>query len=153
MSLPDLTYVGFDLSREYVKDARRRYGHRGEFFQASVTAELLDGRQFDIVVAEGVVHHLDDEETKALFELARSVLRPGGRLVTKDPVLMDSQRPLVRYVISRDRGDHVRAQGVYEALASRTFKSVEATVDETLLRFPYTHLIMKCTAQGGTTLS
>lgn len=138
----DVRYVGFDLSDRYIAAARSRWGDRGEFFQANVTPSLLHGYEFDIVVANGVIHHLNDEESLDLLNLARSVLRPGGRLVTKDPVFVEAQHPVARYLVSRDRGEYVRDMLAYLQLASRVFTEPSITIRDDLLRLPYNHAIM-----------
>jgi len=141
--MPDtVSYVGFDLSERYVQAARSRWGDRGTFFQAAVSPTLLDGYEFDVVVANGVIHHLDDAETKSLLGLARSVLKPAGRLVTKAPVLLESQHPVSRYLAERDRGGHVRYLGEYLNLADQIFDEVSIVTRSDMLRCPYDHAIM-----------
>jgi len=56
------------------------------------------------------VHHLDDAEATKLFDLARSVLRPAGRLITFDGCYVPGQSPAARWILSRDRGQFVRKQ-------------------------------------------
>lgn len=143
--LPEVAYVGNDPSSRYVRAATERYGSRGTFHCASVAD--LDAKalgRFDLVVAEGVVHHLDDEEASRLFQIAASVLQPGGRLVTLDGCFVDNQSTIARALLRWDRGDHVRNLGGYESLASRWFASVEANLHDDLLRIPYTHLFLIC---------
>jgi SAM-dependent methyltransferase len=141
--MPDtVSYVGFDLSARYVQAARRRWGDRGTFFQAEVSPILLDGYEFDVVVANGVIHHLDDDDIMSLLGLARSVLKPGGRLVTKDPVLLEDQHAVSRFLVKRDRGDHVRYGDEYLDLAHRVFDEVALETRNDMLRCPYDHAIM-----------
>jgi SAM-dependent methyltransferase len=48
---------------------------------------------YDIVMAFGVLHHLDDAEGRELFRGARRALKPGGRFVTLDtPSFRNNQR-------------------------------------------------------------
>ena len=138
----DVKYVGFDLSDRYIAAARNRWGDRGRFFQANVTPSLLLGYEFDIVVANGVIHHLNDEASLDLLKLARSVLTPGGRLVTKDPVFVEAQHRVARYLVSRDRGGYVRDMPAYLQLASRVFADPSIMMRDDLLRLPYNHAIM-----------
>jgi SAM-dependent methyltransferase len=138
----DVTYVGFDLSRRYIEAARSRWGDRGTFFQAEVTPSLLQGKEFDIVIANGVIHHLNDREVLDLLNLARSILRPGGRLVTKDPVFIEPQHPVARYLVKRDRGGYVRDMPGYFQLASQVFAQPSIAMRQDLLRLPYNHAIM-----------
>lgn len=145
-ALPNgVDYVGFDESEMYIQAARRRFGARGQFHCARVTAELA-GRfsGFDVVLAMGVLHHLDDAGCEALFRIARAALRPGGRLVTLDGCFTEAQNPLARYLLRRDRGGHVRTERGYLDLAKAVFPSVSGRIYEDLMRLPYTHLVMEC---------
>ncbi|MBD9468871.1 class I SAM-dependent methyltransferase [Pseudoxanthomonas sp. PXM01] len=143
----DIDYVGFDLSPRYIEAARKRYGARARF-------ECMDIADFDddmvkdgadIVLAIGILHHLDDELAHALIDTAWSKLRPGGRLITLDGTLTDSQSGLARSLILRDRGQNIRSPEGYRALAGTDFSSVHLTVREDMLFVPYTHCIMECT--------
>lgn len=141
--MPDtVRYVGFDLSERYVEAARRRWGERGTFLQANVSSSLLQDEEFDIVVANGVIHHLDDSQVLDLLNLANSVLKPGGRLISKDPVITNPQRPVARSLVERDRGEHVRDTASYLRLAHQVFTDATITTRGDMLRCPYDHAIM-----------
>lgn len=143
--LPDVQYVGFDMSAKYIRAAQRRFGDRGQFFCQQVNATALDQfAAFDLVIAHGVVHHLDDGEARKLFEVARAALKPEGRLVTVDGCFVPDQTRAARCLLKLDRGQFVREQQEYVALASQVFARVEADVRHDLLRIPYTLLIMEC---------
>ena len=143
--MPPVDYVGFDLSPEYVAAAKRRWGDRGRFYCERVSEASLDHhRDFDVVVATGVLHHLDDAEAEKLFRLAEAALVPGGRLVTLDGAWVDGQSRIAKMLLARDRGEHVRSRDAYVELASRVFRKVEPTVREDLLAVPYTLLVMEC---------
>jgi len=59
---PDVDYHGYDLNPDYVATARARYGSRGTFEVRAVSPEAVPGsQQFDVVLAIGVLHHLDDD--------------------------------------------------------------------------------------------
>ena len=106
----------------------------------------IEGEQgtFDVVLATGVIHHLDDVQAAALFGLARLALRPAGRLVTFDGCRVPQQSRLARWLLAKDRGKFVRTQEEYLRLASARFANVELDLRHDLLRVPYTHLIMRC---------
>jgi SAM-dependent methyltransferase len=144
--LPPVRYVGFDINPKYIEAAQLRFGGRGRFFCGDVGLSSLDEEAgtFDLALATGVVHHVDDAYADRLFELAYRALKPGGRLITYDGCLVAGQPRLARWVVSRDRGQFVRTQEHYERLASRYFPRIEAFVRHDLLRIPYTHLILRC---------
>lgn len=144
--LPDSTqYWGYDVSRVYIEAARKQFGSRGHFYCGILTQDMLAALpKFDLVLAIGVLHHLEDDEVRGLFGLANEALKEGGRMVTLDPCLADGQNPIARYLIQRDRGQNVREADVYSSLAKSSFANVSG-----ILRHrkwvPYTHWIMECT--------
>lgn len=144
--LPDTTYCGIDISPEYIAAARTRYGGKGRFVVAAVTdnSSFEDLGKFDLVMAMGLIHHLNDAEASSLFRAAKSALNPGGRLVTLDNVYVPEQSKVARWIIKLDRGNHVRTRDEYLAIADRHFQNVTATILHDLLRIPYTHIIMDC---------
>ncbi len=145
--MPDTAYFGFDTSAAYVEEARRRYGTRARFTCARVAdAYLPDVPACELVMAIGVLHHLDDDEAIALFQLARNHLADGGRVVTVDGAFVPGQNPLARMLLERDRGQNVRTEPAYVALARTVFGQVRSTVRHDLLRIPYTHVILECQA-------
>lgn len=104
---------------------------------------------YDIVLANGIVHHLDDFEAGALFDVAWRALRPGGWLVTYDNVYLEHQHWFARWLIARDRGRAVRTQQGYETLAQGRFPRVESAIMHDTLRVPYTILVMRCIKDIG----
>jgi SAM-dependent methyltransferase len=143
--LPNVDYTGFDANPDYITTATRNYGNRGRFYCQRVSEESLgDHEGFDIVLAIGVLHHLDDAEAEKLFRLAHAALVPGGRLVTLDGVFAEGQSRIARLIISRDRGEYVRDERGYRTIADRVFTKIKPVVRHDLLTIPYTHLIMEC---------
>jgi cyclopropane fatty-acyl-phospholipid synthase-like methyltransferase len=143
--LPPVDYVGFDASAEYVEAAHGRYPGRGTFICESLTTtSVRDLRPFDVVIASGIMHHLDDDEVDSMLALASAALVEGGRLVTIDPCFTDPQSAVARFVISKDRGQNVRSLQQYEQLVKSAFPEHIATVRTDLLRIPYTHAIFEC---------
>jgi SAM-dependent methyltransferase len=142
---PEVTYVGVDPSADYIAAADRRFGERGTFAVAGVD-DLDPGQlgEFDLVIAKGVLHHIDDEQARKLFAIAARVLVPTGRLLTLDPGYAAGQSALSRFVVGQDRGADVRSDQRYVELAREAFDHVEPTVYHRLLRVPYTHVFLDC---------
>jgi SAM-dependent methyltransferase len=147
----DIEYTGFDLSHSYIEAARKKHGNRGRFHCAGVSA-LGSGAEmtgaeaggFDIAMAFGVLHHLDDAEAVLVFEGARRALKPGGRFVTLDSAFVPGQSLLSRFVVSRDRGRNVRTPEAYVDLAGGFFPRVDATVMPKILRIPFDTVALIC---------
>lgn len=142
--LPQVEYLGFDLSSSYIEMARKRYP-RAQFVCERVSQFSLDTqRPFDAVLALGIVHHLDDQEARQLFQIAFDALKSGGKLITVDGVWTDDQSSAARWLLAKDRGEHVRNKGQYLHLVSGVFANVKASIRHDLIRIPYSHLILEC---------
>ncbi len=144
--LPEqVDYVGFDASETYIAQARARFGARGIFKAELVREATLDDLQpFDIVLAFGLLHHLDDDEATALFRLTAQALKPEGKLITIDPVYTSKQNALARWIISKDRGQNIRTADQYAALARSSFHDTSIDEQHHLLNIPYSHCILEC---------
>jgi len=147
--LPRVEYVGLDMNQAYIDNAKKRFRYRAKFLNQSVTEgknSELSLSDFDTVLAIGVIHHLNDDEALQLFELASSGLRPGGRLITYDGCYIEGQSWFASFILSRDRGKYVRTRDEYLSLASKLFNDIQVSIHHDLIRIPYTHIIMECTA-------
>ncbi len=143
--LPETEYVGFDASPEYIERARARFP-RAKFVCERVSQFTLAGcDQFDIVLALGILHHIDDQEALQLFKIAHHALKPGGRLVTLDGVWTPDQSRAARYIQTKDRGQFIREENAYVRLAQQVFSNTTSSVRHDLLRIPYSHIILVCT--------
>ncbi|MEK8019394.1 MAG: class I SAM-dependent methyltransferase [Candidatus Parabeggiatoa sp.] len=142
----NIEYTGFDANYQYIEAAKKRYGHRGTFICERInTTNLGKYSQFDLVLVDGVLHHLDDREALQLFNIAHAALKNGGRLITMDGVFVENQSSIARWLISKDRGQNVRTQVGYLELASQVFSNITTDIRHDLLRIPYTHFILECT--------
>jgi len=75
--LTDVTYTGIDISEAYIRAAWRRYGSRARFVVGSVTETNFGPRHsFDIVMAFGLLHHLDDASAERALSRAKEALKP-----------------------------------------------------------------------------
>jgi SAM-dependent methyltransferase len=142
--LPPSDYLGFDLSPEYVELAKRRFPKARFVCERVSQFSLAKEESFDVVLAFGIVHHLEDAEARQLFQIAYDALRPGGKLVTMDGVWANGQSPAARWLLARDRGEYVRSKNEYVGIANQVFSNIKPSVRHDLLRIPYTHLILEC---------
>jgi SAM-dependent methyltransferase len=143
--LPGTDYVGFDVSPRYIDRARRRYPHMRFVCERVSQYSLVERNYFDVVLALGILHHLDDSEAMTLFQIARDAMKPSGKLVTIDGVWTDHQPRVAKYLLSRDRGRFVRNENGYRELTAKVFSNVESSVRNDLLRVPYSLIILNCT--------
>lgn len=139
-----IAYLGVDLSREYIEAAIRRYGDRASFRVGDAGRLSLDPEErFDIVLAFGLLHHLDDDEAGCLARTIRDLLKPDGRFVTVDNCFTQDQSSIARAIIRRDRGRNVRTPSEYETILRKAFGRVSSEIRHDLLRIPYTHVIIQ----------
>lgn len=97
-------YVGVDLNERYIRFAEKRY--RGEFLVGDVTEGMDAGEQFDLVLMNSLMHHLDDEGAGALLDSLKAVTASEGEIHVLDLVLAPSGIP--RRMALADRGEHPR---------------------------------------------
>lgn len=143
--LPEgIRYVGVDASADYIAHARLQFGSRGDFKQGLITEQGLESSgDFDLVLASGLLHHLEDEEIVTFAKTAKGALRPGGKLITLDCAYISNQNPIAKFLISCDRGQNVRSPEGY----ARFFPfdegwDVSIHLCHDLLRLPYTHVVL-----------
>lgn len=141
--LPQVDYVGFDHSAQYIEHAQEQFGDRARFYCDDVSNFAQHQlASFDIVIAYGILHHLDDDRVRRLFQTAREALVPGGRIVTADPCYFAGQDPVTKFVSSRDRGQNVRDMSDYLKLAEESFSTVNAHKMHGFLPFPHAACIL-----------
>lgn len=142
--LRDVDYWGFDISKVYIAQAKTRFGQRARFnCQQLQFEDLAVLPKFDVVLALGLLHHLDDSVALGVMQLAHEALKPGGRLLTIDPCLDPSQNFISRFLVRNDRGRNVRNKEGYQALAHKIFSLSRVEVRHQAW-IPYTHCFMEC---------
>jgi SAM-dependent methyltransferase len=137
-----IDYVGFDIDEAYVGHARRSFGDRGKFhcrYFDAATADEFAGA--DIVMMNGVLHHIADEELKDTLSNVRGVLKSDGVLFTLDGCYREGQSRLVKWLLRNDRGEFVRDQNGYDRVLRTVFGQVDLFIREDYSRVPYTFII------------
>ena len=141
----EVKYTGIDLSEDYISNARKLFPNHS-FKVSSVDDFVILGKKFDIILALGLLHHIDDENCKKLFSSAYKLLKKDGRMITLDGVFIKEQSLIAKFLLKKDRGQFVRNKESYEKLAKSIFgeKKVDTVIRFDLTRIPYTHIIMQC---------
>lgn len=145
-SLPGVEYLGFDVDPGYIAFARRTYGDKGTFVVGDTRSLRGDTRfkDADIVIAIGVLHHLDDEEAADCIRFAYDTLKRGGRLVCYDPCWISNQGMVSRYIMSHDRGRNIRTEQQCGQLAAKVFSNFRTWIHTKPLRIPYVAIVLEC---------
>lgn len=144
-------YIGIDISPEYIDKARARFGERGCFYLGTAASlihspQAHEFREADLVLCNGLLHHLDDPDAENVFAFARETLAPNGRLVCLEPCYLRHQGKLSRWFMSRDRGRNVRTEQEWKTLAGKYFPKCRTNVLIGLIRLPYVHILIECSA-------
>jgi SAM-dependent methyltransferase len=94
--------VGFDLSPAGVQQARidaSRLGIANARFEQGTMA-TAQGR-YDIVIAMGFLHHLQDPDLTQLPQKVKELLSPGGVFYSLEPFISPYTWPLIRRIVPR----------------------------------------------------
>jgi SAM-dependent methyltransferase len=108
------SYVGVDISERYVAYASKHFA--GDFRVADVTAGQRGLGQFDLILMNSLMHHLDDVAARRLLASLPALLTPGGEVQIVDLVL--SERGIPRRLAVADRGDFPRTIQGWQELIS-----------------------------------
>ncbi len=149
-ALPEgVIYDGFDVDQRYIDFANRHFGERGRFhcrwFDENAAAEFGPA---DIVMMNGVLHHMDDDCARKTTSLVAEALKPGGVFFALDGVYTPGQDALAKWFLDNDRGRFVRTEAGYRTLLADNFKACEFHVHHDLTRIPYSLIISKCSKAG-----
>lgn len=136
-------YHGFDVEEAYIDHARKTYGERGNFycreFDDTVLSEFHDA---DLIMLNGVLHHLSDDIADQILKTARKALSPTGVLFTLDGCYQDGQNPIAKKLLDYDRGENVRSQSEYQDILTKAFSKIDVHYRDDLSLVPYSFLIM-----------
>jgi len=145
----NIEYIGVDISPEYITTAQHKYNNYPATFLLGSAADLLESgheklMEADLVMCNGVLHHLDDEEVQSILKLSKQILKKDGRLVCVEPTFLAHQSRLSRWIISCDRGCNVREESEWKKLISLEFDSPKTMILSGLLFVPYIHIAIEC---------
>jgi ubiquinone/menaquinone biosynthesis C-methylase UbiE len=144
----DIDYFGVDISENYVRAARKRFSDRGTFFLGTACDLLNQGdpriKTADMVLCNGLLHHLSDDEAIEVLELSKRIMKPNGRLVCLEATFLAHQTKISKWIVSTDRGRYVRSEQEWKDLLSRAFNCYSTWILTGLIRIPYTHIVIEC---------
>ncbi len=142
----DIEYLGFDLNTDYIATANQKHGDRG-LFAVGTAADFVADERFrdaDVVLCNGLLHHLEDDEARELLSFAHEILRPNCRFIAIEPCFLRHQSWLSRWIVSQDRGGNVREEVEWKRLVGGIFDDFRTDVLTHLIRIPYIHIVIEC---------
>jgi len=141
--LPEnIDYMGLDIDEPSIAFAKDKFGERGRFevrfFDEQAVREL---GPVDIVMMNGVMHHIADEPLVETLRHVRDVLAPGGRFFSADGCYLPGQSRLAKWLLDNDRGEYVRDEAGYRQLLVSAFDNVKTHLRENTSGLPYSYLV------------
>lgn len=137
-------YVGIDFNEAHIKLAQQLYPN-----DTFICANIVDMNEslglFDKIIMIGILHHISDQEAKAVLQACKRLLKPNGQIYARDPVFEQNQNPIARLIAKLDQGNHVRYTDAYCQLASEYFDNIKTYIKRDSLRVPNSHLFMTLT--------
>jgi len=129
-----IKYVGIDISEKYIESARKKFPYF-QFYNHDITK--INNLSFtnSVFLLIGVIHHIDDENSKNLISQLKSI--EGSVIISIDPVKIKKQHPIARLLIQLDRGEFIRTKSHYEKI----FTDFKFFMKNDLLQLPYNHII------------
>jgi SAM-dependent methyltransferase len=139
---PGIDYIGFDIDQAAIEHARKSFGHQGRFYCRYFDAAAAnDFAGADVVMMNGVLHHIANEELTETLNHIRNVLKDDGVLFTLDGCYHEGQSRIAKWLLDNDRGAFVRDRDGYDQALSGVFGKVEFAIRDDYARLPYTFIV------------
>lgn len=136
-----IEFIGFDIDSAYIAHANEKFGTRGRFVCRFFDAAAAEFGPADVVMMNGVLHHIPDPELGATFKNVRDVLKPGGLLFSLDGCYRPGQSRFRRWMLDHDRGKFVRTEAGYRKILEASFDRVDLHIRDNYSRVPYTFVV------------
>jgi ubiquinone/menaquinone biosynthesis C-methylase UbiE len=108
-------YVGADLNARYIAHAQRKCP--GTFVVGDARKLDLPAASFEQVLIFGMLHHLSDDDARAVLAEVCRLLVPGGRLLVIEDIPAISKLNLIGHLIHNvENGEHIRPTEDYRRL-------------------------------------
>lgn len=138
----NVEYIGFDTAERYIEYANQKWQSRGRFvtrpFDRTAAEEFGTP---DLILMNGVLHHMDDATAANVVDDAASILSDKGVFFALDGCFKPGQHPVSRYLLEKDRGEYVREAEGYAAIVKRAFPKTNVHVRDDMSWVPYTFAI------------
>lgn len=144
---PNSEYLGIEPLQGCVDKANKMFKNSKNSFILGdhTTLKSIPDSSFDLIIAIGVLHHINDSIFDEFIRESHRILKSGGRLTTLDPVYHKNQSLISKWVVSRDRGNWVRNVDGYLGPIRKMYRQ-EPThkIYTNLLKIPYDHISIEC---------
>ena len=143
--LPQCDYYGYDIDQRSIQYAKKKYYQKNFHFYCKKfnKTELKKLPKFDFIIFFGILHHLSNKEVYEILKLCKKIMKKNSKLLTEDPIFLENQNPIAKFLIKKDRGLNVRKKREYLALLKNHFKKIKNKVTHQYF-IPYTWITTIC---------
>ena len=143
--IPECDYYGYDIDNRSIQYAKKKYHKKNHHFfcRKFNKAELKKLPKFDFVIFFGILHHLSNKEADRMLSLCKKIMKKNSKLLTEDPIFLEKQNMIAKFLIEKDRGINVRKKQQYINLLKKNFKKIKNKVTHQFF-IPYTWFTTIC---------
>jgi ubiquinone/menaquinone biosynthesis C-methylase UbiE len=107
-------YIGVDIESRYIELARKRHP-LGQFLCHDARELPFEPDSFDIVLFNGVWHHMSDQLVTSCLQEVRRVVKNSGVILVSEPIFRFDWL-VSTWFLNRDRGKFIRTREGYRSL-------------------------------------
>ena len=143
--IPQCDYYGYDIDNRSIQYAKKKYHQKNYHFYCKKfnKTELKKLPKFDFIIFFGILHHLSNKEVHEILKLCKKIMKKNSKLLTEDPILLENQNIIAKFLIKKDRGLNVRKKKEYINLLKKHFKKIKNKVTHQYF-IPYTWFTTVC---------
>ena len=143
--IPRCDYYGYDIDQRSIQYAKKKYRQKNYHFYCKKfnKTEIKKLPKFDFVIFFGILHHLSNKEADKMLTLCKRIMKKNSKLLTEDPILVEKQNIIAKFLIEKDRGINVRQKKEYINLLKKHFKKIKNKVTHQFF-IPYTWFTTIC---------
>lgn len=148
----DVSYIGLDTSSKYLEKAAKRTANRDSKL---ILTDIADNSWTQsagtlnsaLGLALGIYHHINDEQLEETIFNVATVLAPGSKLVSLDPVVDSKTTKLANWFAKNDRGQFIREPEMYTELFRKHGFSIKYEITRNSFRIPYDLILITATRE------
>lgn len=120
-------YLGVDFNPKYIESASRIFP-KMTFLVGDATKLELNGKKFDIILINSLMHHLDNQGCHKLMTDLKPLLKDSGIITIQEPLIPQKNQRFMTLMMNLDRGDYFRHLADWQNIFnSADYKIVDET--------------------------
>jgi ubiquinone/menaquinone biosynthesis C-methylase UbiE len=100
-------YFGVDINPSYIESARKKFPGR-QFLVSDANGLSFNKDSFDFIFIGSIIHHMDNQAAKKLFETLYKILKPNGAILISEPLRTEEKEVFKYFMMRMDRGKFFR---------------------------------------------